>query len=168
MSMFVHEYVNKIMRRLNDLSNQERFLRHVATSLQSLDDGAKQTFSDANGFKIVTDLQQIVTTASEKKQIPCHYGSLLESNLYKEQADFGLALCGSIFSIFSIWLYMAVLALYGSTAHLIHLCYHLLCLVYRSYIIYYLYKTVMIILSKAPDHHIFTRPSASRNHTFLF
>ena len=111
MSMFVHEYVNKIMRRLNDLSNQERFLRHVATSLQSLDDGAKQTFSDANGFKIVTDLQQIVTTASEKKQIPCHYGSLLESNLYKEQADFGLALCGSIFSIFSIWLYMAV---YGS------------------------------------------------------
>ena len=87
MSMFMHEYVDKIMRRLKDLSNQERFLRHVATSLQSLDDGAKQAFSDANGFKIVTDLQQIVTTASEEKQIPCHCGSLLESNLYKEQAD---------------------------------------------------------------------------------
>ena len=69
MSMFVHEYVDKIMRQLKDLSDQERCLRHMATSLQSLDDGANQTFSDANGFKIVIDLQQIVTTASEEKQI---------------------------------------------------------------------------------------------------
>ena len=81
MSMFTQKYVDKIMRQLKDWPNQEWLLRHVATSPQSLDDGAKQSFSDANGFKIVTDLQQIVTTASEEKQIPCHYGSLLESNL---------------------------------------------------------------------------------------
>jgi hypothetical protein len=67
--------------------NQEWLLRHVATSLQSQDDGARQEFSDVNGFKIVTDLLQIVTTASDERQILCHYGGLLESNLYKEQAD---------------------------------------------------------------------------------
>jgi hypothetical protein len=54
--------------------NQEWLLRHVATSLQSQDDGARQEFSDANGFKIATDLLQIVTTASDERQIPCHYG----------------------------------------------------------------------------------------------
>ena len=87
MSMFMQKYVDKIMRRLKYWPNQEWLLRHVATSLQSLDDEAKQEFSDANGFKIVTDLLQIVTTASDERQIPCHYGGLLESNLYKEQAD---------------------------------------------------------------------------------
>ena len=61
-------------------------LRHVATSLQSVDDEAKQEFSDTTGFKIVTDLLQIVTTASDERQTPCHYGGLLESNLYKEQS----------------------------------------------------------------------------------
>ena len=86
MSMFTQKYVDKIMRRLKDWPNQEWLLRHVATSLQSLDDEAKQEFGDANGFKIVTDLLQIVTTAFDERQIPCHYGGLLESNLYKEQS----------------------------------------------------------------------------------
>ena len=85
--VFMQKYVDKIMRRLKDLPNQEWLLRHVATSPQSVDDEAKQEFSDANGFKIVTDLLQIVTTASDERRITCHYGGLLESNLYKEQAD---------------------------------------------------------------------------------
>ena len=123
--------------------NQEWLLRHVATSLQSLDDEAKQEFSDANGFKIVTDLLQIVTTASDERQIPCHYGGLLESNLYKEQADeaakrlaqprAAFEECGDKPTEPGRW----------SKARI---------------------QRLLIIILKASDDHIVTRPSASRTN----
>ncbi len=73
-------------------------MRHVAISLQSLDDEAKQEFSDANGFKIVTDLLQVVTIASDERLNPCHYSILLESNLYKEDVDESTKRPSSVFA----------------------------------------------------------------------